>query len=339
MDPFTIFTLMASIASSAIGAQSQLGANTANVNNSQYLLNQQQNFSREEAEKANQRTIDNYNMLYSPQAKVQQLKEAGLNPALMYANGGVASGGIAGSQAQTPSSNLPQVNAINPTAGLGEIASIAKSLIEKKNSDKQNEKIDAEVKKTMAEFENICQKTNNEQILQQTYELNNQILEITKNYEMSTLEERKEMITASLEKLNAETDKLIEEVYGLEIDNKTKNEMNNAIIENKKAQTEQLLQDKVLKQAQTQVENAKKLLTDEQIKLTKEQREKISLEVKELEQRIEYIELYGYGSVTAHGPVDKAVGGVMDLGKKLNERMEELKKGLPDTWRGNGQKF
>lgn len=62
------------------------------------------NYSREAAEAADQRTRALYNDLYSPEARLQQLKNAGLSPGLMYGMSGAGgTSSTTGAQATTPS--------------------------------------------------------------------------------------------------------------------------------------------------------------------------------------------------------------------------------------------
>lgn len=106
------------------------------------------NFQSAEAEKARQWQEDYYNQYESPQAKIRQYEDAGLNPALLY-------GSQLGSGA-APSTSVPAGDAASvglPSSGFGDLLSFIgqmmsiKSLINKNNADADNASADAENKR------------------------------------------------------------------------------------------------------------------------------------------------------------------------------------------------
>lgn len=106
------------------------------------------NFQSAEAEKARQWQEDYYQQYESPQARIRQYEEAGLNPALLYGSQ-VGSG-------NAPSTSVPAGDAASvglPSSGAGDLLSFIgqmmsiKSLINKNNADADNAAAAAENKR------------------------------------------------------------------------------------------------------------------------------------------------------------------------------------------------
>lgn len=106
------------------------------------------NFQSAEAEKARQWQEDYYNQYESPQARIRQYEDAGLNPALLYGQN-IGSG-------TAPSTSVPAGGSASvglPSSGAGDLLSFIgqmmsmKSLINKNNADADNASADAENKR------------------------------------------------------------------------------------------------------------------------------------------------------------------------------------------------
>lgn len=105
-------------------------------------------FQSAEAEKARQWQEDYYNQYESPQARIRQYEDAGLNPALLYGQN-IGSG-------TAPSTSLPAGDSASvglPSSGAGDLLSFIgqmmsmKSLINKNNADADKASADAENKR------------------------------------------------------------------------------------------------------------------------------------------------------------------------------------------------
>lgn len=107
------------------------------------LQEQQHKFNEESAENADKRTRALYTDFLSPEARIRQYKEAGLNPALMYSGGATAGGGIGatGAQATTGGANGAS---LADTRGM-DIAGIMQA-----TASAENLKADAELKREEA---------------------------------------------------------------------------------------------------------------------------------------------------------------------------------------------
>lgn len=106
------------------------------------------NFQSAEAEKARQWQEDYYQQYESPQARIRQYEEAGLNPSLLYGQN-IGSG-------TAPSTSVPAGDSASvglPSSGAGDLLSFIgqmmsiKSLINKNNADADNASADADNKR------------------------------------------------------------------------------------------------------------------------------------------------------------------------------------------------
>lgn len=248
-------------------------ANNSNANRTNLDINQQLlNYNREEAEKADKRTRALYNDLYSPSAKAQQLREAGLSVGLMYGMGGI--GGTASTQGA-------QANSINPLAAkAAQVDPMVLSQI------KVN---DATAKKLNSEAELMKEQTNTQKDTQE------QIRTLTTNIEEQT------------KKLTEEINKIKQEINTDEARQKlleTQNELNKTIkdLNNQQWQYNEdtyfIRMDGVLKQNELFDAQARKLRDEAQnerdkhelFNITKSmQVDFLGLQLKELIQKIDLV--------------------------------------------------
>lgn len=164
------------------------------------------------ADNAQKRTIDLYNMLQSPSAMVKQLKEAGLNPALMYSGSGMgghtqggAQGGVNGAQgAPAP---LGIQNFIDPLT-MAQIKNINADTenkeqdTDKKEEETKNIQQDTALKKSMELLNN---QTHNQNERKFDHELGILIAtQAIQENEQTMLETKNEMTNKQLEILESE---------------------------------------------------------------------------------------------------------------------------------------
>ena len=171
------------------------GSNLTNAERQTMEWNAQQaqenrTFQSAEAEKARQWQEDYYNQYESPQARIRQYEEAGLNPALLYGSQ-LGSGSV-------PSTSVPAGDSASvglPSSGAGDLLSFIgqmmsmKSLINKNNAD---------AAKANAEADNVKQKTEWDPKLWQS--------ELDKN------EATTSNLLAGVEKALAEIDKINQDI-------------------------------------------------------------------------------------------------------------------------------
>lgn len=301
MGVLEIFTLMVSLIGTLVGAGAMASANEQNQQN----FESSQQFSREAAGTANATTREQYQTLYSPEAKVQQYKDAGLNPALMYMQGS-GSVGSAAAQAATPAA--PTINPLVNSDWANKMfenvltaTQTKKTEQETSNLQQQLEESKANVRKIESEIDcNIASKTNTE--------LQNRILENEAKVKEATFQEQIEMFKENLRLIKDNADKTEREIFGLDIENKHKDEYWEATVKLLQAQEKETLQKELLEKAQTFVEEAKKFLIDHQDE--------------ELEKRLKAIDTYGYMAVNGTGWQTQAIG-------LLLEALEEL---APDSF-------
>lgn len=123
------FAMILQAVMSGVGISETNRQNEENREHEKELNQQQQEFAAKEAEKANQREIENYLNFQSPQAMMRQIKSAGLSPSYAYGNNGVSSGSLkSGAQAQSPSLHGAFTDAVgmgNQYAQIGQSANTA----------------------------------------------------------------------------------------------------------------------------------------------------------------------------------------------------------------------
>ena len=152
----TIFAIIIGVmaAISGIGSIiSQSQTNKLNKELNEENREDQQSFSVEQAQKANAATESLYGKLYSPSAKVAQMKNAGLSPGLIYGMGGAGGqSSTQGAQASTPSNAAPVMNPIVDKNIMGTLLNAMGNIADIKNKEsgtdvnKANKnKIDAEI--------------------------------------------------------------------------------------------------------------------------------------------------------------------------------------------------
>ena len=270
-------------------AELQQDINNQNIQNQQQTLQQQQEFSRMAAAQSDAYTRGLYNDLYSPQAKVRQLKQAGLSVGLMYGQGGTGgTSSTSGAQAATPSigpavSQAARMNAplINPV--LMNTTDLLKSLGEitaNKKTEKEIEVLDKQINKIEAE-------TNTEILSQAGIELDNQNKELDRKLKEGTLENSFKMLEEQLNQIKANNEKTREEIEGLKIDNENKQDMYDL----SKKQAAQSIAESISRVALNNADRIlteSKTLTEESVRKEIEEKcELIKKQAAEIKQRIE----------------------------------------------------
>lgn len=81
--------------------------NMQNLNNSLTIMGRQNYYNEKSAENADYRTRKLYEDLYSPMARMQQIKEAGLSPSMLYADGASGTQGQSGAMAPGVTAGVP----------------------------------------------------------------------------------------------------------------------------------------------------------------------------------------------------------------------------------------
>ena len=277
-------------------AQLQENINQQNIQNQQRTLQQQQQFSREAAAQSDAYTRGLYRDLYSPQAKVKQLKQAGLSVGLMYGQGGMGgTSSTTGAMATTPSiqppiAQAPMMNApvINPALmnvtdllkALADIPANIKTEKEIEVMDKQKNLIDKQISQIEAE-------TNTTILSQAGIKLDNDIKELDKKLKEGSLEKSFKILDQQIQQIKITNEKTEEEIKGLKIDNDNKQEMYDL----SKKQAAQSIAESISK---ISLNNANKILAEAKTITEEKVREEIEarcniliLQAEEIQQRIE----------------------------------------------------
>lgn len=218
-----IFGLIGGMASAAASQYASMKnaemQNIHNYNMVEHAAKIGYQYNEEAAKNADTRSRALYNDLLSPEAKVKQLRDAGLSVGLMYGQGGGSGASIpSGAQGGTSASPLAQTALpFNPELGLL-AANITKTMAEAKNIQQDTENKETEKEKTTAEISQILAETKSEGLKQRGLELENIFKEINNStasienwITKETAENQVEKITIELDKAATEINKIIEE--------------------------------------------------------------------------------------------------------------------------------
>ena len=133
-----------------IQAGVQVQENKKNRAQEREMLGLQQGYNEQAANRADERTRALYNDLYSPQAKVQQLKNAGLSVGLMYGTGGAGgTTSTSGAQATPASQQAQSQKSPLENANLGLLMSqiaVNAAQAKKLNTEAEDKKLDVKGK-------------------------------------------------------------------------------------------------------------------------------------------------------------------------------------------------
>lgn len=282
-----LFGILAVVLSAVIGAISNSITNAQNQQNANDQLANQQQFSHNEAELANQRALENYWATQSPESKVQQYKDAGLSVGLMY--GGNAGGGIGvTSQAQTPGANLPVMQSPMQN-GLNDLFENIKKMQETENIGEDTEKKKQEIENLKSEIEvnnetitKIATENNLTEVLTANAKLDGLIKEIEVEVSEGTKENRIQIVAEQLNNMKIEGEKMLEEIEGLQIDNENKQRMYDATLKKMTAETALYWKQVIKTEQETLLVKAQTVLTSEQTNMTFAERQNAYQEFKNL---------------------------------------------------------
>ena len=265
MGASAIFAIIMGVMAAVAGIGSIISQSVANEKNRE--LNEanredQQSFSQIEAEKANERTENLYGKLYSPEAKVTQMRNAGLSPGLMYGMGGAGgTSSTQGAQASTPSVAAPVMNPIISKDIMGTLLNAMGNMAEIKETESNVRKIDKEI-------DLIEEQTKTQVISQNGIELENKLKEIDLQYKGDTMQSTIDKLKAETEAIENNMRKTLKEIDLLEIDKKYK---------------PQLYDIQLKKTAQDILESkSRQMLNMEEIELTKAKTDKERAEIRKV---------------------------------------------------------
>lgn len=272
-----------------------------------------QAYNTEAAEIANQQTIEQYNLLYSPQAKVRQLDEAGLSTGLFYSGSANGSGGQAAAQAQAGAAPLASISPyINPViAGMtNPIETMIQSRMSQK-TEKEIKKIDKEVDVMDSQIEEINAKIANfeadtglkientnyvkVQAITEQWKAENAKLEA--DFNANTMHTRKEILEKTLDNIYQQITESERRVMGMDIDQDQKTKMfgleqARIIAETTKAQAEaaRSMAEKINAEIERQILQAQQQGAQDQLAILRQQKEQAIKQTKILEEQVKQSE-------------------------------------------------
>ena len=340
------FAIISAILAAISGIGSIISNSIANKKNRELAIENredQQNFAEKEAVKANTRTENLYNQLYSPAAKVSQLKNAGLSVGLMYGTGGTGgSSSTSGAQANTPSSSAPVMNPLIDKSIMGTLLQNMTNFADLKKEESTKNKIDAEVKL-------IEEETNTQILTQNSIELDNKLKEIDLQYKDDSMQSSIDKLKAETTAIEANYKKTLKEIEALQIDVDNKQKLYDVQLK-KTAQDIIESQSRVtLQAAQTALTKTENDKEKEEILKIIEETKKISKEAEKLRIEVskEQIELSFKEQQERWDVLQKASSGGLiigfakllygDLQKKVNTLQKKNPDYSKDAW-GNEEK-
>lgn len=270
-----IFGLITTLIGSILGVHNAMQTNRTNreiqesVNASNEAINQRQlNHADQAASEADERTRALFSDLYSPEAKMEMYKKAGLNPALMYGANGASGVSTAGAQASTPNALPMQGVKMDRLLGLTNTSDINNAI----NTAAQTKLLEAKTKNELADLP--LKERQAEAITQGIKESEKRIQEIDQQIKESiakitNIEHQNELLEAQRKYEEAKTNLA-------NCDLLTRGEFNRETINNLKAQTE-----KFEKEAKEAAALARKYNADANLieKSTELQIEKLQYEI------------------------------------------------------------
>lgn len=284
--------ILGAVISAATSATNVQQTNDANAQLAKENREDQQAYNTQAAANANAETRRQYWDLYSPQAKVNQLKQAGLSVGLMYGGGGVGGSGGTAAQAAPATQQAPVMQpwqmTINPMteaiAALNETKQ-TESNVEKQSAETEGiisliQKQNQEIEQSKATIKMIEAQTEGQTITNTILASEKEIKDLHVKIEKATADEKILLVEQGLEKLIAERKVAQEQAYQMNIDSKYKEEMNDAILTTYKAQYWKLYEETILTQLQQDTEKVKKWLVTNQAKLTKAEKDWYENEIK-----------------------------------------------------------
>lgn len=235
-------------------------------------IQQEANFASMEKAQQLQKDMFEYT---SPAKRVQQLKEAGLNPALMYGMGGqggsttgnatgmAVSGGQAASDAQRKEANMQAQGMALQLAKLNSEIDVNKSIAEVNRAEVDRKGADTNliyqsIKESQTRINNIIQDTQNKRIQSKLMELQSDYQEIVNSFQSELTETQINNMISNINYMNQDTERLI---------------LNNEVTRRSK---EELIKNNILQNANLGVEILKK----------NKEIEGISAKISEIEQNI-----------------------------------------------------
>ena len=293
-----------------------------------------QAYNTQAANVANQRTINNYQQLYSPAAQVNQLKAAGLNPSLFYGKGGT--GGTGQATAMAAPANMP-APVMQPTINSNWMTDIINSLQDTIKTDTERGKgksetelnyskideINSKIKETEASTKKIEEETKTEIVTRNFTETQNELAKLDLNYQNATFKERCEIVLKELDLLKENIRKTGKEIDQLDVEIKFKPKLYQNTIDLNNATISKIGVEKVKILAETYLNIAQTELAKAQTTKTKEEVNKLATEIEQLKIITHEYERNGYGPTEASNLIEYILKRIDRMDTKIIEWREK----------------
>lgn len=194
------------------------------------------------------------------EAQREQMERAGLNPALMYghagaggstssAGAGVASGGQASDEASMKMAQIQQQGMALQLSKLGSEIAINKAQAKKLDAEAENiAGIERDLKSIT--IESITQDIENKKVQREGMFLQNNFDEMRNALQQGSFNDNLKLIEYEAKRAEANVKKILEEIHGMDIDNRLKLQNFSELSEKIRLENEQLLADIFVKSSQ-----------------------------------------------------------------------------------------
>lgn len=325
-------SLILSVFGSGMSIMANQQANQQNMQNANTMLDKEQQLARQNAAEANAQTVNLYNQIYSPKAKMQQLKDAGLSPGLFYSGGGAAGTAGAAAQATTPNVNVPTLNPIVDNSMINRVVEAVKTASETKKTQQETKNLEQEVEETKKNIQLLEKEIDNKEISTANAKIEGKLLEYQVKFQQGTIEEQINSVKESLMLLESQREQAWELLQQMKVDTKYKEQFKKKEYEYLDQQTQLVVKNQLLTMAQTLKEEAQTKLLNTQSGLNEKQ-------AQELQYKIDAIEKYGYMVVNGNGWQDRIINALIQISEEIANFLGGKDKDKNKKMGGAGGKF
>lgn len=358
----TIFAIIFGVMAAISGVGSIISTSVANKKNrelSEENREDQQSFAAEQAQVANRGTESLYGELYSPSAKVAQMRNAGLSPGLLYSIGGAGgSSSTQGAQASAPSNQAPVMNPVIDKNIMGTLLNAMGNMADIENKESGTGVNEANKNKVNAEIKLVEEQTKTQVISRNSIELDNKLKEIDLQYKGETMQSNIDKLKAETTAIEGNYEKTLKEIEALQIDVDNKQKLYDVqlkktaqdIIESKSRVTLQAAQTALTK-TQNDKEKEEILKIIEETKRISKETEKLGIEVskgeielafKEQRERWEILEKAASGNMLT-GSVKLLYGDLQKTRNRVTKSNPDYSKDVfgheQKEWGGGGASY
>lgn len=299
-----------------------------NIQEARATREDSQEFAREQQQTANNATYLMFNAMDSPQARVQQLKEAGMSPGLMYGNGSGSVGSHASATGSapgaTPGTNAPFINPLvnlqqSPTQAIKEMVEAVKTSKESSKIEKETEKAGYEINEIIAKTKKTEEETKTQVVTRNFTETQNKLAENQLKINNATIKQQIEIVEENVNLLKQNVNRTRQEIRGLRIDNQYKSKLYQSTLDLNSNLTTKYIAETAKAVADKTLTYAEKNLIDKQKELTEKQIAELEQKIRQAKKIADEYDEYGYKVTEANNWATE----LMSILRELKTRSKE----------------